>query len=589
MHRSTSAEILLNLIHGNSNSEFDGKEPAFLNDVTSDSAIGRRVAPFHGEKIRIGIDIGYDQIRMVKIDALKKDKHQIIGNRSLSYYPEMLDDDESQHLIQRELMQFCRPHTDAGIWCVVPPEGMAIKLLKIAKAPQSVEKEIIYSELSKIMPAVEMQGHFSYRVLGDVNEDGERKRRLLAYSTRGARVDRIKRCFFPENRFKLKGISTYPFVTSGLLNHNESYGRHPIAFIHIGHERIDFWVHAPVPGIIYYDCWGREFFDRDAEGQHDIEMRERFNEWLHHQDPLLASVDPVFSSLTGRLESSIADYRRENPDDEINTLFVMGKRVECAQYSKYLGKKAGISVQSFNWMPGGIDLEKRVTGSSNDCLDYEMAGCAAMFYRETINLAPEPDDTLMRHNQLFQRYTVIGFLLLIALGVLIFIWQGWMMERQEKRLERFENAVNKTPVSTVFPVFDTIIEPSRTGTDERKIHDENKLFCIAVISEIVRLTPKGVYLTGIRADFGHSDAARGLAGSQILIGAIRSGITLEGVIAGKASRTESVLAEYLDILERSPLLAKARVHGKSHVIKDQPLMLFTVDVDFVTRDRLKKS
>jgi hypothetical protein len=167
-------------------------------------------------------------------------------------------------------------------------------------------------------------------------------------------------------------------------------------------------------------------------------------------------------------------------------------------------------------------------------------------------------------NQRINRMVFAAFLLLMAGCVGLSFWQERIIQEKEAKKERLVDHLEQYNLRVDKNLILKLVEQLR----EKNRSDQaigNKYLNLAVISEVVDLTPPNVRLLDISTKLGPPPAKKQAekgkkkktekAASRILI--------LEGIVQGNRLMLESALAGYLLELKNSPLFDQPNISSKS--------------------------
>jgi hypothetical protein len=174
------------------------------------------------------------------------------------------------------------------------------------------------------------------------------------------------------------------------------------------------------------------------------------------------------------------------------------------------------------------------------------------------------DKRITARNQRINRMVFVAFLLLMAGCVGLSFWQERIIRDKEAKkqqlvqhLEQYNLRVDK---NLILKLVEQIRQKNRS---DQAIG--NKYLNIAVISEVVDLTPPNVRLLEISTQLGPLPAKKKAAKGkkQKTEKPPTRILTLEGIVQGDRLMLESALAAYLLELKNSPLFDQPNISSKS--------------------------
>jgi hypothetical protein len=162
------------------------------------------------------------------------------------------------------------------------------------------------------------------------------------------------------------------------------------------------------------------------------------------------------------------------------------------------------------------------------------------------------------------RGVFIAFMLTISLLSAFYLWQGRMMESNQRKLADLEQQLAQYK-----PLVDqnlVVQTASKVKAQNQVLKEQCKDYlAVAVLSDLSALTPSNIRLTGVVMDLGRAqpDTTKGQQKSQGKEQAQGSGksVVVEGVVVGDRQSMEASLAQYLMKLGGSPIFVDPGVHS----------------------------
>ncbi len=195
-------------------------------------------------KISIGVDVGPNDLRLIKVNHISENKHEVVACERVAFDPALPKDGPEFHkFLESSLGRFIGREKAPEIWCTISAARVDLRLMRIPKvAPKQVATSVFWS-FQRESPFAEKEKIFDFELLGDVDERGITKTEVMAYSVPLREVKKLEEQFAGAG-FPLTGISIIPFayqtlLRSGLIESTEG----DVASLYIGRDwsRIDIF------------------------------------------------------------------------------------------------------------------------------------------------------------------------------------------------------------------------------------------------------------------------------------------------------------------------------------------------------------
>jgi Tfp pilus assembly PilM family ATPase len=215
----SSTEKLLDTIRGNDPPPAPNKTPATstLSPITRGfKSYLARIIPSK-EPITVGVDIGYADLRLVKIKQLPGPKWQLLDFKRVPFNADLSEETpEFDDFLKSSLSGFCGPLKEFKIWSIMSAVRADVRYFLIPKAAKKQIEKTVYWKLKKEAGFDEEETIFDFRVQDEVIEKGVAKIVVIAYTAPKKEVEETKNLFLRIG-FPLAGISIAPFAIQNLL------------------------------------------------------------------------------------------------------------------------------------------------------------------------------------------------------------------------------------------------------------------------------------------------------------------------------------------------------------------------------------
>ena len=169
------------------------------------------------KKIGVGIDIGYHELNLAKVNQISDKRQELLDFISIPYDTDITPNSTKFPLFLRDaLKDFCGRSKKIALWNAISSAKVETRNLKIPKVTKKQIDNATYWTLKKDLSFNEDEMVFDYEVLGDVVEDGINKIEVMAYVAPRQDIAQQKN-LFEKIGFPLTGISIVPFALQNLF------------------------------------------------------------------------------------------------------------------------------------------------------------------------------------------------------------------------------------------------------------------------------------------------------------------------------------------------------------------------------------
>ena len=620
----SSTERLLDLIRGKND-----KDPGFSDDINPPrSSVAKKqlsvkeLLSFRGTKT-IGVDIGYNNLRLVEINRFSDKKQELSKYLKIPYEHDISRDSPQFSLfLKSALKRFCNGSKTIEIWSAISSANVDTRYLRIPKVPQKQVANAVFWTYKKEVPFNEKNQIFDFEILGDIIEGGTRKTEVLSYAAPRNEVNDLKR-LFSKIGYPLTGISIVPFALQNLFRTRwiEIDGKN-VCTLFIGRDwsRIAIFSEGNLvlsrdvkAGILSMTEAIREKIDDDfaklSLESTDIKDTDRAIisvEELHAQTDLAKNVFhglihnalPMTSESTGlffdeeavfdmilpalervvrQVEKTFEHYYLNFGDEAVSKIYISGQIINQKRIVDYIEKQLNLPIDTIDPFPRGLSLPGKDTFPDTP-LEYggfvPSMGMALSSNSLTPNFIFTHKDkqktvTLQRMN----RSIIAAFSLLILLGIGVLLWQDNVFDQKKARLDQLQAQIDKYSPQVNQNLIITAAAKTNQKMQRMKAFGK-KYFPMAVISEISEITPPDIYLLRINADMGGLPAEKNEEQKRTL--------TLEGIVFGDRLTFEASLAGYLVKLKGSSIFAEPVMKKRSfEFVDNKEVLRFSIQLELV--------
>jgi type IV pilus assembly protein PilM len=613
----SSTQRLLDLIRD------DDKTDYTVADRRSQKSIGDRLKgiinnPVSFRKtISVGVDLGHDDLKMVKIHRISDQKFEMLEYARIPFDPDVpRESSQFYQFLRPVLADFCANSKNVEIWCTISSARVETRHLRIPKVSQKQIPNSAYWSYQKVSSFSEKENLFDFEVLGEVQEGGNPKIDIMAYTAPQAEIREL-RDLFSKAGFPLTGISIVPFAFQTLLRTerivtNDAH----VSCLYIGRDwsRIDIFsegnlmlsrgIKAGVKTMIEAlrtEIEGNLFelsiaksptkdtariraikkklkFELDQAHQlffgviHEnspsaMEERQR----LLKEDKVFKMILPALERLVRQVERTLRHFALNYENARVGRIYISSGVNPHQRIIDYISEELGVPTEILNPFADSdnfISLTPSPEVVSEQSSYIPAMGMALASNSLTPNFFyTYKDKQKAVRSQRINRSVFAGFLLVIAICVGVSYFQSSTLKEKEyqkaKLQQVLENNTLRVDQGLILKLVDEI------QSEKKEILEIGKRYtAVAVISEIADLTPANVRLFSISARLNNIPADKEGEKNRDLV--------LRGIVRGDRLTMESTLASYLMDLKNSPLFDKPAISKKAFErYEDQEVLNFT--------------
>ena len=619
----SSTERLLDLIRGKSAKDSDSSvvHPPHSGAAATQFSFLKAFA--FKRKIIVGIDVGRTNLRLVKISQSADKQPELLDCLRVPLDPKIpKKSPRFHHFLKSVLDKFCDSSEAIEIWSFISSANVETRYLRIPKVPKKQMFKAVFWTYKKDISFDERNDIFDYEILNDILEDGVPKTEVMAYSAPKREVDELTD-IFSKSGYPLTGVSIVPFALQNLFKTQWLQNGKNVCSLFVGSDWSRIAVYSNGNLVLSRDIKSgiqsmveaiREEIDSNhskqsllpADDDHPPEFESYDANYDSDTDPalklltefiddtlpvtgeeeslntdtekLFGTIQPALDRVIRQVERTLRHYTSNFGDIAIGKVYISGKISSNRHVVNYIGEQLGIRVENLDPFASQKFLSAGFSAPESDSergAFVPAVGMALSSNSMTPNfLFTYKDKDKVALNVRIERVMVGIFLLLMAAGVGFFLWQSRILDQKKTTVAQLQKQMARySPVVDQNLIIQMVAKAQRNiDTAEAYV---NKYYGMAVVSEIVQITPSEIFLTNITAQL------KGFKGDSPAPKADK-GLVLEGIIFGEQLASETLLADYLIKLKSSPMFTQPVINKKYYdVFKDQEVLRFTATLRLV--------
>lgn len=540
----------------------------------------------------VGIDIGHDYLRLVRVEETAGGKLEIIARRRFTVPKTPRDAPKFAAFLKSSLASICGSAKQTNLWVNMSAAGVDVRHVRIPKVSKKQLSNVVYWTARKETPFDEKEMVFDFETQGEVIEQGIPKLSVMVYTALRQEIEDLKALFSRIGR-PLTGISIVPFSVQNFFRTAwipTIEGTVASLFIGNDFSRIDVYAAdnlVMTRGIkAGLSSMAEALMDRLNELKQDprapaltMEQCGKIIRSLNPDSPPLQETDaganvrkedifemiqPALERLSRQVERTIEHYAAMMPGERIVRIYVSGPMTGYLPIVEYVGSQLGIpstvldplSEQSSVACP---DVED--TGSISERIAFGPALALALSDSDhTPNLMltykdKEGQAGIRRINQAI----FAGFIAVALICSVVFAYQNRVISQKKAEIAGFEaqfthprSPIDRNQLLQLAAKINQTKELSKVYAD--------RYLGMVLIGELASLTPKDIRFTDLKITLG---PAPGTADKKDASKARVDEITVEGLVLGDRPMLETSLAGYTMSLEASPLFKQVAIQKNS--------------------------
>jgi len=580
------------------------------------------------EPVTIGVDIGYADLRLVKIKQLTDQKWQLLDFKRVLFNPDLSEKTpEFIDFLKSSLTEFCGPLKESKIWSIMSAVRADVRYFLIPKAAKKQIEKTVYWKLKKEADFDEEETIFDFRVQDEVVEKGVAKIVIIAYTAPKKEVEETKN-LFSKIGFPLAGISIAPFAIQNLLK--TGWIQAPdqtVTNLHIAHKwsRINIFfkgklvmtrgvktcVNSMIESLMERFNKSKKEFSLELTGEltgkkekplpgvfdagatMNIGQAQKVLFSLNPGSPplteqdigfqlkkeeILEMISPAVDRLVRQVERTFTHYTTTFKVESVGKIYNSGGVHFYGPLIDYIGEKLGIDMEINDpFDPAKTPFLGAVAPpeSVSDRAPFALAvGMALSDNTRTPNFIFTYKDK-KKHASItrIKQCVSVAFMLTLVVSVGFFWWLAGSGEQKKAELARLNQQLNQyTPRVNKNSILQMAARLKKKHQSLKKY--SGQLLVVAAISELSALSPSNIRLLSITADMGSVSANKSSDAKKRLV--------VEGIVLGENQMFESSLVGYMMKLEGSPVFS-APVVNKSAIESygEGDVLHFTIELKLV--------
>ena len=609
----SSTERLLELIRTEDKIELDDADELSRKSSGRLKSLARPSFSFK-KNITVGVDIGNDDLKLVKVRCVSDRNYEMLEYARVPFDTEFpRESPDFYQFLRPTLMEFCGSHRNADVWCTISSARVETRHFRIPKVSARQIPNAIYWTYQREAAFDGDEKVFDFEILGEVQEEQSTKIDVIAYTVPRDEVTALSE-IFAKSGFPLSGISIVPFAFQTLLRTRRVEAADQfVASLYIGRDwsRIDIFSEGNLTlsrGIKAGVRTMMEALKKEIEGNTkglslvkspsenvgriravkqklklDLEAAQNyFFGYIHEPAPADADgkklginenkvfqmIQPALERLVRQVERTIRHYALNYENSKIGKIYISSGVTPHRRILSYIGEELGMPTEVLNPFQASSSFLPvvPVPDSVSEQSSFAPAmGMALADNSRTPNfLYTYKDKRKAVRNQRINRMVFATFLLLMAFCVGLSFWQERIIHDKEAKKQQLTQHLESYNLRVDKNLILKLVEQIRQKNQSDQAIG-NKYLNLAVIGEVVDLTPPNVRLMEISTQLGPLPAKQQQAGDKKKRGAPATPriLILEGIVQGDRLTLESALAAYLLELKNSPLFDQPNISSKS--------------------------
>jgi len=583
----SSTEMLLNVIRGQ-------KGPDPLPAPPSPAQGLKRsildVLPIK-KPVTVSIDIGENEIRLVKVTAQSGEKYQIVDWRKVTIDPGLgRDSNLFVSFLQQAVADFTRNEPHAAFWTTISSVDVETRYLRIPKVAKSQIANAVFWTYKREAQINESKDIFDYKVIGERMEEGTEKLDVIAYTAPRQRVEATRKLFASAG-LQLTGISIVPFAIQNLFRTGWISADKNVCTLFIGRDwsRIAIYsgdnlilsrdIKAGLEGMVESIA---ETLETQRPGATPTDLDERTDdldrtsatmekaqsllqrltrgaweqvaeEMTEQDDETFHTILPALERVARQVERTIDHYRIQFSNETVAKVFISGDLGAHPRVMALFQDQVGIPfevIDPFAQTAQGERADVAAPPLADRNAFLPAVGMALSDNELTPNFLFTSKDR-QRHNQVqrFNRSIFTFSALFMAICIGAYVWQMHWIAQKKIQAKEFQNHLDRY-VPRVDQNLIMQLAANNLGHFRSVEASGQKVKSVAIIGEVCAKIPQSIRLDHLTLDLGRTGGPQ--AGKKAVM-------VLEGMVTGDRFQFESTLAGFLMRLKDSPLFKQAQI------------------------------
>jgi len=496
----------------------------------------------------VGVDLGYRNLKLVKMAHLSDREWKLLDYTSISYNPQIpRTSPEFSKVLKSHLSDFCGSLLKFELWGLMFSANVEIRYIRIPKVPRKQIANAVYWTFKKEVPFDEEGSIVDFEVLGDISEEGIQKTAVIVYMAPNKEIKQLEEVFSKID-FPLTGISVASFAIQNLFRtHWIETGEQTVGSLYIGEDwsRVDIFssgnlvltrgikagMNSLVEGIIEgmqeleinssseLAEGGEDIHTEIPEGEMilDMEQARKILISLRPDSPSLTKSDPGFylkedemfmmiqaplERLLRRVERSLEHFALTLEVGEVSKFYISGEIHAHRQLDEYISEEIGIQCEVLDPLdpenPFMVDISKSIS-----LVERSSFGSALGVALSRNSLTPNLIYTYRDKEKLagitrINRAILAAFVVIVVLCAGVFLWQESVVKDKEVKIVELKKKLKKySPRVDQNLIFQL---SAKVKQNRHKLKEYSRRYkAMAVLAELSRLTPSNIRLLSFTA------------------------------------------------------------------------------------------
>ena len=618
----TSTEKLLELIRNKDADATgeDGGQPA------RNKLFKRKVKKTAGRRskkvIKVGVDINESDITLAVVNRLSEKKQKLLETERIGFEPGMKKSSgEFVKLFQKSVKELTRKYKHPSLWVTISSADVETRFLQIPKVPARQIPNAVRFAFQKEASTIDDSHIFDFQVIENAYVDGEEKTNVVAYTAPKSEIDATQ-ALFSKAGLPLKGVSIVPFAIQNLLRAGwiESVGKN-LCMLFIGRDWSRIAIFSKNVLILSRDIKAGarsmiqailETLDKKSSPSEDAltlaapeqeiplegietsvnlnRAEKLFAEFLEtnpsaegalpdqeKEKRVFGMVKPALDRVIRQVLMTLEHFGLNFDDNPIDSVYVSGELSSKKSIVTYIGKELGMQVEQmdpFRDVPETRAADATGVLVMTGDLFVPAAGMALSENETTPNfIFTHVHKAKKAFAKRFNQVANLVFIGLICATLGVFYYQTEKVSGIKAKTKPLQ-----VELEGYSPKLDRNLMVTVTGQTVAKMKAYSAAagyhLPVAVIAELIAVTPENVKLTTVQAIMGSVASQKIKRSGKVL--------NIEGRISGNSRFFERNVTEYLVKLKKSSFFKQPEVKEKMILkIEDGEALRFVFSMSII--------
>jgi len=541
-------------------------------------------------RTHIGLDIGTDSIKFVKIQRKGESNHLLsYGIIPVSHLKGRSAEERFTEIseILRTLLKnrdsmpifegIFKNRDSMPVFTAVSGSDVVIKSFSIARLSGTKLKNAVFWASKKYVPFPLEEAYFDFKVIGDTEERENKKKEVMVVAVSKQLIHKMLD-LFEKTGLKIPGITVTPFALCNLFKVTETGAS--IALIDIGAENTSI--------AIFEDNnlrFAREIvtsgnsITESIASQASLSFEDAEKLKIEHgmskkgaPKECIEGIMPVVERLINEIQRSISFYKERHPDFTLERIYLSGGTARLEGLSQIIQERLSAEVEVIHAFER-LDI-------SSPSIDTEEFHKLAPVFTKAVSLALETNESIdllpskAKHEKAITRllplFKLFG-ILLILLCIFLYAELAARVHIKTKSLNHLKSNMQKLNDVTLNPgqiqVNSTQYKMIKETLDKL---EKRELIDPFILKEMTNIIPEYIVLEGLSIS-ASEESEKERDGSEV------GQLQIEGMVCGKEMDLEVELLQFLVTLDTSPFLQRpVLLEKKKAVLAERNILRFKI-------------